>query len=252
MPLVEVVLTSATDPAVADRAAALMKAWGKTPVRCVDSPGFIVNRVNRPFTLEPLAMLHASEATVVRVDALVRAAGFPMGPFELMDLVGLDVNLAAARGVYEAVHAAERGGLAADRFKPSPIQERMVAAGHLGRKMSGGFYRYDSAGTVTGPAREYDVAEDEVRAIDDDEVIDRILLALVNEAYRALGEGIATAPDIDLALRLGAGHAVGPFERVEGLGGPANVLVELRRYSRLGPRFEPAPALREAARPASG
>jgi 3-hydroxybutyryl-CoA dehydrogenase len=243
MALVEVVVAPATDPSTADRATALIDAWGKTPVRCTDSPGFIVNRVNRPFTLEALAILHAGGATIGRIDGLVRAAGFPMGPFELMDLVGLDVNLAAARGIYEAVHAAESGGLIADRFKPSAIQERMVAAGHLGRKMSGGFYRYDAAGRATGIAPEFDEPEDLDRMIADPDVVDRIVLAIVNEAYRALGDGIASAADIDLALRLGAGHPVGPFERVEGLGGAAGVLAGLRRYARDGPRFDPAPAL---------
>ena len=77
----------------------------------------------------------------------------------------------------------------------------------------------------------------------DEEVVERITLAIVNEAYRALGEGVATAADIDLAMRLGAGHPTGPFERVTALGGPAAVLEGLRRHAGAGPRFEPAPAL---------
>ena len=132
MPLVEVVAPSASDPSIVDRATALMTAWGKVPVRCRDTPGFIVNRVNRPFTLEALAMLAAGEASVVSIDAAMRADGFPMGPFELMDLVGIDINLAAARGVYAGSIAA--GDPLADRFRPSPIQERLVAEGRLGRK----------------------------------------------------------------------------------------------------------------------
>ena len=86
----------ATDPAVVARAEAVVRAWGKTPVRCADTPGFIVNRVNRPFTIEALRLLEAGEAGVEAIDAAIRDAGFPMGPFELMDLAGLDVNLAAA------------------------------------------------------------------------------------------------------------------------------------------------------------
>ena len=85
MRLVEVVVTATADRAVVDRAMALMTAWGKTPVRCADSPGFIVNRVNRPFTIEALRLVEAGDADVPGVDAALRAAGFPMGPFELMD-----------------------------------------------------------------------------------------------------------------------------------------------------------------------
>jgi 3-hydroxybutyryl-CoA dehydrogenase len=247
MPLVEVVATPATDPGVVARMRALMESWGKTAVRCADAPGFIVNRVHRPFTLEALAIVFDAGATIVRVDRLLRAAGFPMGPFELMDLVGLDVNLAAASAIYRAEWDDGRGGTLAERFRPSPIQERMVAAGHLGRKMSGGFYRYEGTGPPLGPARLWDLPEDPVRAVDDDEIVERIVLAIANEAYRAAGAGIAAEADIDLALRLGAGHPVGPFGRVHEMGGPAATLSMLRRYAAAGPRFSPAPALLAAA-----
>ena len=145
MPLVEVVVAPSTDPAVAERATRLMIAWGKVTVRCADTPGFIVNRVNRPFTLEALAMLAAGDGSVGSIDAAVRAAGYPMGPFELMDLVGIDINLAAAMGIFERARAA--GDPLAERFRPSPIQERLVAAGRLGRKTGEGFYAYDASGT---------------------------------------------------------------------------------------------------------
>ena len=96
MALVEVVVAPSTRSDVAGRAVALMESWGKTPIRCTDTPGFIVNRVNRPFTLEALRILDAREAGIEAIDAAMRHAGYPMGPFELMDLVGIDVNLAAA------------------------------------------------------------------------------------------------------------------------------------------------------------
>ena len=152
MPLVEVVVAPSTDPAVAERASRLMIAWGKVPVRCADTPGFIVNRVNRPFTLEALAMLAAGDGTVESIDEAVRAGGYPMGPFELMDLVGIDINLAAAMGIFERARSA-RDPLA-ERFRPSPIQERLVAAGRLGRKTGEGFYRYAPDGQAIGPASE--------------------------------------------------------------------------------------------------
>jgi 3-hydroxybutyryl-CoA dehydrogenase len=265
MALVEVVAPSAADPAVVRRAIELVDGWGKTAVRSADSPGFIVNRVNRPFTLEALAVLEAGLGSVESIDAAVRAAGYPMGPFELMDLVGIDVNLAAARGIYQAFRYEPR-------FRPSPIQERLVEAGRLGRKSREGFYWYGDDGRSLGQAGAFagdpDLAADATggiltlsggtpsdnpavtdRALSDP-VVERIVLAIVNEAYRALGDGVASAADIDLALRLGAGHPDGPFERVNALGGPAAVVARLEHWRSAGPRFVASPTLIEAARTA--
>jgi 3-hydroxybutyryl-CoA dehydrogenase len=203
MPLVEVVVPTAAAAHAVERAVRLMEAWGKTPVRCADTPGFIVNRVNRPFTIEALRMLEAGVATVEEIDAAVRRDGFPMGPFELMDLVGLDVNLATALGVWELLGRPQR-------LRPSPIQEAMVADGRLGRKTGVGFYRYVD-GRRQGPA---EAAEPVSSAGWDAEAIrDRILAAIEVEAREAVAQGVATAEDIDLAMRAGAGHPVGPFER---------------------------------------
>jgi len=237
MPLVEVVAPPGASSVLAQRASALVDGWGKTPVRSADSPGFIVNRVNRPFTLEALAMIQTGEASVEAVDAAMRAAGFPMGPFELMDLVGIDVNLAATTGIW--------GGFEhADRFRPSSIQERLVADGRLGRKAGSGFYHYD--GDRRGEV-EAEFAGRHV-GLDDAVVVNRIVLAIVAEAWRALGDGVASPADIDLALRLGAGHPMGPFERTTELGGPGVVLASLRRFRTLGSRFEAPPQLVGAAR----
>jgi 3-hydroxybutyryl-CoA dehydrogenase len=206
IPLVEVVIAPATDPGLAERALALMTAWGKTPVRCTDTPGFIVNRVNRPFTLEALRMLEAGVASVDAVDAAVRGGGFPMGPFELMDFIGIDVNLAAAQAVWERLGRP-------DRLRPSPIQADLVAGGRLGRKTGAGFYAYNDDRRVavaeSGPNR----AGIQLTGA---EILDRILSAVDAEARQALAEGVATADDIDLALRAGARHPTGPFERALG------------------------------------
>ncbi len=203
IPLVEVVVAPATDPDLAERAFALMVAWGKTPVRCTDTPGFIVNRVNRPFTLEALRILETGAASIEEIDAAVRAGGFPMGPFELMDLVGIDVNLAAARAVWDRLGRP-------DRLRPSSIQADLVAEGRLGRKMGSGFYRYAddrrAEATSTGSSRAS-------ARLTGAEILDRILSAVDAEARSALDEGVATADDIDLALRAGARHPIGPFER---------------------------------------
>jgi 3-hydroxybutyryl-CoA dehydrogenase len=237
MELVELVAPPLVDEAVIDRAGATMRAWGKTAIRCADAPGFIVNRVNRPFTLEALAILAEGTATPEAIDAAVRAAGFPLGPFELMDLTGLDVTTAASRAIHLAMAAA--GDPRAERFRPAAIQEELVEAGRLGRKTGQGFYAYD------GNGRRIDAPVDTVAA--GPHVAERLTLAIVNEAFAALGDGVAHAADIDRAMRLGVGHPVGPFERAAALGGAAAVVEALRRWAALGPRFEPADALLTAA-----
>lgn len=214
LPLVEVVPGARTAEWAIERAAAFVEGWGKTPIRCADSPGFIVNRVNRPFTLEALRLLHAGVGTVEAIDAAVVAAGFPMGPFALMDLIGIDVNLAAARSLFEAFGRPPR-------FRPSPIQEELVAAGALGRKTDHGFYIYEGGRRVRPAARfagGTPPLTPGTAPLDADAIAERVILAIVNEAYRALGDGVAIAPDIDRALVLGAGHPFGPFAWAERLG----------------------------------
>jgi 3-hydroxybutyryl-CoA dehydrogenase len=209
MRLVEVASNPSTDPDVVDRAIVLVGRWGKTAVRCLDRPGFIVNRVNRPFTLEALRILRAGGGTIESIDTAITAAGFPMGPFAFMDLVGLDVNLAAATTLYEALDRPAR-------LRPSPIQEELVEAGTLGRKSGTGFYRYDD-GAPVGPAEQFATPTPD-DALAAEEIEERIVLAIVNEAYRALGEGVAAPSDIDLAMRLGANHPIGPIEWAERMG----------------------------------
>lgn len=207
MPLVEVVVAPRTSPAIADRAFALMTAWGKTPIRCTDTPGFIVNRVNRPFTIAALRMLEAGEAGVEAIDGAMRAARYPMGPFELMDLVGMDVNLAAARAIWDGLGRPER-------LQPSPIQDRLVEAGGLGRKAGRGFYRYEG-GRPAGIDLAFQ-APGSGSTLGADAIRDRIETAIGLEARIAAADGVAPEADIDLAMRLGAGHPVGPFERRAG------------------------------------
>ncbi len=231
MALVEVVAGPRTDPAVAAEAADLVTAWGKTAVRSTDSPGFIVNRVNRPFTLRALRLLEAGRATIESIDDAIRAAGFPLGPFELMDLTGIDVTFAASTAIWEALGRPER-------LRPSPIQEEHVRDGRLGRKAGAGFYRYEDgrrAGVsgAGGPAT----------ALEADEIRDRILLPIVDEAFRTEAEGVAGRADIDTALRLGAAHPIGPFERAAAAGGPAAVARRLRELAVDDPSLAPSEAL---------
>ena len=148
MGLVEVISGLATDPGVAGTVFATAAAWGKEPVHARSTPGFIVNRVARPFYAEALRLLGEGAADHATIDALmVEAGGFRMGPFELMDLIGHDVNLAVTRSVFDAHYGDPR-------FTPSVIQQELVEAGFLGRKTGRGFYRYGSEAEMPQPHSE--------------------------------------------------------------------------------------------------
>ncbi len=231
MRLVEVVAPPATDPAIAAAATRLVEGWGRTAVRSADSPGFIVNRVNRPFTLRALRLLEAGAATVHDIDAAIRDAGFPLGPFELMDLTGIDVTYAASTAIWEGMGRP-------DRLRPSPLQEQRIANGSLGRKTGEGFHRYlDGKRLIAEPAPS--IAD----GLDPEAIRERILLPIVDEAFRACDEGVATEADIDQALRLGAAHPIGPFERARELGGAPGVAVRLTRLAVDDPSLSPSAAL---------
>jgi 3-hydroxybutyryl-CoA dehydrogenase len=144
MRLVEVVTGLQTDPALADEIAELARAWGKTVARVRSAPGFVVNRVARAFYGEPLRLLEERAASVETLDEVVRAGGFRMGPFELMDLIGNDVNGAVTRTVWSAFHFDPR-------FTPSRLQDELVLAGHYGRKSGRGFYDYADTAERTPP-----------------------------------------------------------------------------------------------------
>jgi 3-hydroxybutyryl-CoA dehydrogenase len=136
MQLVEVIRGDRTAPETLAAGVDFARALGKSPVVCRDTPAFIVNRVARPFYGEALRLLGENAAEPGTIDALLRSLGFKMGPFELMDLIGLDVNFAVTQSVYHAFFEDPR-------YRPHPIQRRMVEAGALGRKTGRGFYRYD-------------------------------------------------------------------------------------------------------------
>ena len=236
MPLVEVVAGERSDREVVRRASEFATALGKQPVICRDSPGFIVNRVNRPFTLEALRMLEAGEAGVEEIDRAVVSAGYPMGPFAFMDLVGIDVNLAAATAVWDGFDHALR-------FEPSPIQRQLVADGRLGRKTEIGFYEY-----VRRPTDPRSLAAGaRVGA-------DRAPRSCAGSSWRSSTR--RTRPparewlnqaDIDRALKLGANHPYGPFERAGQLGLRSVVEGLSELESRYGERYRIARTLWDIA-----
>jgi 3-hydroxybutyryl-CoA dehydrogenase len=135
MRLVEVVRTPHTRDEVAEAASSLARALGREPVTCLDSPGFIVNRVARPYYLEALRLAEEASLAPSTVDDLMESIGFRMGPFRLMDLIGNDINLAVSQSLWEACGRPER-------LRPSALQEARVAEGSLGRKTGKGFYNY--------------------------------------------------------------------------------------------------------------
>jgi 3-hydroxybutyryl-CoA dehydrogenase len=197
---------------------------GKHVIEAADGPGFIVNRCNRPFSLEALRIVQEGAAGFEDVDAACRRAGFRMGPFALMDLVGIDVGLAVAESFYEQSYGEPR-------WRPSLLAARLVAAGRLGRKTGRGWYEYPP-----GPPR--------VEAADElDPIAERIVCQLVNEAYFALGEGVGSAEDIDAGMVLGLNHPRGPFEWADRVGPDrvAAVLTRLRESG--GDAYRMAPAL---------
>ena len=200
MRLVEVVAGPSTDPSALRRAEEVSERLGKTPVRVSDTPGFIVNRVARPFYLEALRIVEAG-GDPGQVDAAIREAGFRMGPLELADLIGHDINLSVSESLFERYYYQPR-------FRPSYLQRSMVEAGALGRKSGHGFYDYAGEGDAGDAGRE----------VPSEDVALRVISCIVNEAFLTLSEGVATAEDIDQAMKLGANYPKGPFEWADEIG----------------------------------
>jgi 3-hydroxybutyryl-CoA dehydrogenase len=233
LPLVEVVPGLATDAALATRMMALMQAWGKTPVVCKDTPGFIVNRVARPFYGEAIRIYEEGIADMPTIDAAMKSAGFKMGPFELMDLIGNDINFTVTRTVWEAFFYDPR-------YKPSFTQQRQVESGRLGRKSGRGYYRYEQ-GQEQGQGQ---VASTPVR----ESIVERILSMLINEAADALFWQVASAQDIDLAMTKGVNYPKGLLAWADEQGAAHWLGVLERLQATYGEdRYRPSPLLRRAA-----
>ncbi|MDX9751147.1 MAG: 3-hydroxyacyl-CoA dehydrogenase NAD-binding domain-containing protein [Flavobacteriales bacterium] len=238
LPLVEVVPGLATDTGLPAAMHGLMQRWGKAPVICQDTPGFIVNRVARPFYGEALRLYEEGIADPATIDAAMRRSGFRMGPFELMDLIGNDINYTVTRTVWEAFHYDPR-------YKPSFTQQRLVESGRLGRKSGRGHHAYDADGRPTGSAGSADGAPGEADSV----IIERILAMLINEAADALFWQVASAADIDLAMTKGVNYPKGLLAWADERGA-AFWLDKLQHLqAEYGEdRYRPSPMLRRAAR----
>jgi 3-hydroxybutyryl-CoA dehydrogenase len=248
MKLVEVVATERSSKAALKAITQVGLRMGRTPIHAKDSPGFIANRLARPFSLESLRMLAEGVADAATIDRVVRVGGgFRMGPFELIDLIGLDVNLSVARSFYA------QGG-ESERWRPSAIQEQMVGEGRLGRKSGEGFYSYGD-----GPHRDEDpdlrfdtptLAAEDLSRIHPagPAILPRLVAQIANEAAFALEEEIGSPEDMDIAMRLGFNWPLGPIEMTLLMGRPwvISLLEDLRQEH--GDAYVPAPGLFAAVR----
>ena len=214
MALVEVIPGPMTDPSVTDSVALLARLLGKTPVVSADTPGFIVNRVQRAYYLEACRILEGGLADLAAIDDAMRGIGFRLGPFELADVVGTDVNLAAGIAIFD-------GFFGDARLRPAQVQRRVVDAGRLGRKSSAGYYDYGADGERGAPwpaVVPRTGGASVLPHLDATQIEARILAAIVNEAAAAVADGVASPEAIDTAMRLATNWPDGPLAWGERIG----------------------------------
>ena len=232
MPLVEIIPAVQTSESTLTKAKAIIDSWKKVTVIAKDTPGFIVNRVARPFYGEALRIYEEGVADFATIDwAMREIGGFRMGPFQLMDYIGNDINYTVTETVFTAFYFDSR-------YKPSFTQKRMMEAGYLGRKSGRGYYDYSA---------------DTPKAIEDRElgkiILWRVLVMLINEAADALFLNIATKDDIDLAMTKGVNYPKGLLAWADEIG-IENVLIQLKNLqTEYGEdRYRPSPLLKRMVR----
>jgi 3-hydroxybutyryl-CoA dehydrogenase len=193
MQLVEVIPAVQTSTEVRDQITSTITAWKKTVALCKDTPGFIVNRVARPFYSESIRLYEEGAADFATIDQAMKTLGFRMGPFELMDFIGNDVNYAVTESVFSSFYFDPR-------YKPSFTQKRLSEAGFFGRKSGRGYYDYSEGAEM--PKAIEDKALQEL-------IANRVLVMLINEAADALFLNVASAKDIDMAMTKGVNYPKG-------------------------------------------
>jgi len=218
MKLVEVIPTDETDKKLLSEAKSSLESWGKSVVTAKDTPGFIVNRVARPFYSEALKIYEEGLADFATIDwAMKEFGGFRMGPFELMDYIGNDVNYSATKAVYDGTNHDPR-------YKPSPIQKKLMDEGLLGRKSGKGYFYYSENAVNPEPNKNEKLGK---------KIFNRILAMLINAAADALNGAIATRDDIDTAMTTGVNYPKGLLKWADeiGLNSPLAQLKDLHTQS---------------------
>lgn len=193
MPLVEIIPAIQTDADITKKVYGWVNDWKKVPVVCKDTPGFIVNRVARPFYGEAIRIYEEGFADFSTIDQSMRDLGFRMGPFELMDMIGNDVNYAVTESVFSAFYFDQR-------YKPSLTQKKLNEAGWLGKKSGRGYYDYRENAVIPAPSEDMELRK---------QIGERVLVMLINEAYDTAYLRIASAQDIDLAMTKGVNYPKG-------------------------------------------
>lgn len=229
MPLVEIIPGVRTAEGWAEHLEELMNSWGKVPVIAKDTPGFIVNRVARPFYSESIKLYEEGVASPAQIDTALRGAGFKMGPFQLTDLIGHDVNYTVTETVWSQFYYD-------GRFRPSVTQKRLVEAGLLGKKTGHGFYSYADGAGAPEEAMDAGLAE---------KIVHRVVAMLANEALDAVWLGIASATNVDLAMTKGVNYPKGPLAWGKELGWAYILEILERCHNHYGDdRYRPNPLLR--------
>ena len=234
MPLVEIIPALQTNRNLPIQLTDLMRKWGKSPVTAKDTPGFIVNRVARPFYGEAMRMLDEGIADVPTIDAAMRESGFRMGPFQLMDLIGHDVNYSVTESVFKSFYYDPR-------YMPSITQLKLVEAGWLGRKSGRGFYNYNDENEAT-------VVPGQLVPNVQIEISERIISMLINEAADAVYLGVASAEDVDTAMLKGVNYPKGLLVWAEEMGLQKVVhIIDALRDTYGETRYRCSPLLRKLA-----
>ncbi len=238
MKLVEVIPAIQTAPEVLNQSLGLIRSWGKTAVVAKDTPGFIVNRVARPFYGEALRILEEGLADTPTIDwAMTALGGFRMGPFTLMDYIGHDVNYTVTETVFQSFFYDPR-------YKPAFTQKRLVEAGYLGRKSGRGFYDYREGASNPEPKRDKKLGG---------QIVWRIVVMLINEAADALYWNIASRDDIDLAMTQGVNYPKGLLQWADEAGIAHCVDTMDRLYDEYREdRYRCSPLLRKMAKEGRG